>query len=321
MRAGRVLLLAALLAGFMAAPLADAARPPDPDALRLEAALAAMDADPGLADRAGLERLKARQSVAALQVARSRDREHALFLANAWVAAAQDAAQAELLAQQSAQLDRDRDQILLEASRRDAEQARREADQLRLQTLAREEEAQLLAEATEHERVAAEQSMADATAQASQTLKVADARARETELARREAELAAELAADSLQAGPVLPPSRKVGARTLYTLAGGAFASGSATLGAAAQASLRLLAGNLGRGKPIRIEAYTDSQGADAANLALSQRRADAVRQALAAAGVAANRMTAVGKGEAAPVADNASAVGRARNRRVEIQL
>ena len=48
----------------------------------------------------------------------------------------------ELLGQQSAQLDRERDLILLEASRRDAERARREADESRRQTLAREEEAQ-----------------------------------------------------------------------------------------------------------------------------------------------------------------------------------
>ena len=46
---------------------------------------------------------------------------------------------------------------------------------------------------------------------------------------------------------------------------------------------------------------------------------ADAVRRVLEEAGVAASRMRAAGKGESAPVADNASADGRARNRRVEI--
>jgi outer membrane protein OmpA-like peptidoglycan-associated protein len=151
-------------------------------------------------------------------------------------------------------------------------------------------------------------------------MKLADARAKEAELARKEAELAAAVADVGLdEAARGLPPSRRVGNRTLYTLPGTAFASGSTRLGSGAQGSLKLLAAVL-RGKSgIRIEAHTDSQGADAANLALSQRRAEAVRAALAAAGVPAAKMQAVGKGEAAPVADNASAPGRARNRRVEI--
>lgn len=314
--------LALLWLALVFASPASAANKPDPDLDRLTAALAALDQDPTLADLAGLERLKARQAVTALQGARSRDRDHALTLANWWVEAAQDAAQAELLAQQSIQLDRERDQIMLEASRRDAEMARREADRLRLQSLAHEEEAQRMAEAAESERLASEQAAADAqaaNAQAAQARKLAEARAQETRLARKEAELAAAVAADSADSNAASLPSRQSGGKTIYSLAGSAFGSGSSQLTAGAQASLRRLAPELAGKGTIRIEGYTDSQGADAANLALSKRRADAVRQALIDAGIAASRLKAVGKGAADPVADNATAEGRKRNRRVEI--
>ena len=53
------------------------------------------------------------------------------------------------------------------------------------------------------------------------------------------------------------------------------------------------------------VEGHTDSQGADAANMALSQRRADAVLKYLVDHGVAAGRLTAKGYGETQPVADN----------------
>jgi len=314
----RSFLLACLLAPVLycgVAGQAQAASDPDPRIARLAAVLGSLDNDPALAEKAPFERFKARQALAGAEAARSRDREHALIMASAWVEAAQDAAQAELLNQQAAQLDRERDQIMLEASRRDAELARREADRLRLQSLAREEEAQRLAESMEQDRAAVEQS----EAQASQALKLADARAHEAELARKEAELAAAVAADSPAAGSSPPPSRRSGKLTIYTLAGTAFASGSAKLGDASLASLRSLAAKIGAKKSVRIEAHTDSQGADAANLALSQQRADSVRESLLASGLSAGRVKATGKGEADPVADNASAEGRARNRRVEI--
>lgn len=295
---------------------------PDPDAARLAAILATLDADPALGDRARLERFKAAQAVANLQVARSRDREHARVLAEAWVSAAQDAVEAEGLLEQSRQLDRERDQLMIEASRRDAELARREADRLRMQALAREEEAARLVQAQEQDRLAAEQSAADAdaaNAQASQAMKLADARARETELARKQAELAAAVAADAPMGEGAPPPSRRSGKRTIYTLPGSAFASGSASLGAAATASLQALARQLDARRSVRIDGHTDSQGADAANLLLSQKRADAVRQALVGAGLPSSRVSATGKGETDPVTDNGSAEGRARNRRVEI--
>ena len=315
-RRARAFVFAAALS--LLPPASFAATPTvDPEAENLASQLAALDADPALAGRARLERFQAAQAVSTLQLARSRDREQALFLAQTWVAAAQDAAQAEALAEQSAQLDRERDQLMLDPSRRYAELARREAERLRTEALAREEENARLAAAQEQERLQAEQAVAEADAQTSQAMKLAQARSREDELARKQAELAAALAEDEGSAAP--PPSRMVGKRRVYTLPGSAFASGSTTLSAAAKGSLQALAGEIAGKKSVRIEAHTDSQGADAANLALSQKRADAVRQALQSRGVAASRLSAVGKGESDPLTGNDTAEGRARNRRVEI--
>lgn len=69
----------------------------------------------------------------------------------------------------------------------------------------------------------------------------------------------------------------------------------------------------------LSIEGYTDSQGKDAYNLDLSQRRADAVRTYLISQGYPPDLISAHGAGKAAPIADNATAEGRANNRRVEI--
>ena len=71
----------------------------------------------------------------------------------------------------------------------------------------------------------------------------------------------------------------------------------------------------------IQIAGHTDNVGSDAANLQLSQQRANSVRGYLTGAGVAAQRMQAVGYGESRPVADNGSDYGRTQNRRVEITL
>lgn len=320
MRSSRLFFLSItlfLLSAFANAVYAD--NNSDPDADQLITMIQALDNDPALADLARLERLQAKQSVAVLQSARSRDREQALYLASRWVEAAQAAAQAELLTQQSDQLDRERDQILLEASRRDAEMARREADRLRLQKLAQEEEAQRLAEQTEEERLASEQSTANAQATAKQAHKLADARAHETQLARKEAKLAAAVAADYMTDDAPLPPMHQSGGSTVYTLATSAFVSGHSTLTTAAQASVQRLAGVIETKQSIRIEGYTDSQGEAAANLALSQERANAVRRTLVTGGIPASRVQVVGKDEADPLSDTLSTDGRARNRRVEI--
>jgi outer membrane protein OmpA-like peptidoglycan-associated protein len=69
----------------------------------------------------------------------------------------------------------------------------------------------------------------------------------------------------------------------------------------------------------LHIEGYTDSQGKDAYNVDLSQRRADAVRTYLVSEGYPPDLIVAHGAGKTMPVADNATAEGRANNRRVEI--
>ncbi|MCB9681539.1 MAG: OmpA family protein [Alphaproteobacteria bacterium] len=71
----------------------------------------------------------------------------------------------------------------------------------------------------------------------------------------------------------------------------------------------------------IRIEGHTDSQGAEAYNQDLSERRALAVRQYLVDAGISPTRLLARGYGELYPVAPNGSEEGRAQNRRVEFVI
>lgn len=71
----------------------------------------------------------------------------------------------------------------------------------------------------------------------------------------------------------------------------------------------------------ITVKGYSDSIGNPAYNVALSQRRAKAVANALIARGVKAENVTAVGYGAANPIASNQTAEGRRLNRRVELEL
>lgn len=96
-----------------------------------------------------------------------------------------------------------------------------------------------------------------------------------------------------------------------------------AVLKPAGKASLDDLVGKL---HDINLEViiavgHTDSIGTDAYNQKLSVRRADAVKSYLQTKGVEANRIYTEGKGKTQPVADNKTAEGRAKNRRVEIEV
>ncbi|MDP2805905.1 MAG: OmpA family protein [Gallionellaceae bacterium] len=105
------------------------------------------------------------------------------------------------------------------------------------------------------------------------------------------------------------------------TLEGASFASGSAVLNKSASAELAKAVefAAVNKEADLAITGYTDDRGDAAKNVKLSAARAEAVKAYLIKNGVAADRLSAKGEGAANPVADNKTAEGRAKNRRVEI--
>ena len=92
-------------------------------------------------------------------------------------------------------------------------------------------------------------------------------------------------------------------------------ASGLAILDEMAAAMQKL------RGRKVEVIGHTDNTGLRASNVALSQARADAVRAYLATRGIGADMVLTSGQGPDRPVASNATADGRARNRRIEFRI
>lgn len=102
------------------------------------------------------------------------------------------------------------------------------------------------------------------------------------------------------------------------------FVTGSATLTTGAKTELNKLVKILNQDYPdvkITIEGHTDNTGSAEKNQILSEKRAGSVKTYLASKKVAAERLNAVGLGSSQPVADNATAAGRAKNRRVAFKV
>lgn len=101
------------------------------------------------------------------------------------------------------------------------------------------------------------------------------------------------------------------------------FGLDAADLSEGAEAALDALAENLKQENAdiyLEIQGHTDSTGAESYNLALGERRAEAVRLYLNSAhGIPLHRMSVISYGEERPIADNSTAEGRSRNRRVTV--
>jgi OOP family OmpA-OmpF porin len=121
---------------------------------------------------------------------------------------------------------------------------------------------------------------------------------------------------------PAAPPAPPAAVKVTYA-ADAFFDTNKSVVKADGKAKLDDLASKV---KGINLEViiavgHTDSDGADAANQKLSVSRAEAVKAYLVSKGIEKNRVYTEGKGEKQPVADNKTNEGKAKNRRVEIEV
>ncbi len=173
------------------------------------------------------------------------------------------------------------------------------------------------------ERERAEAEAAEARARAEEEAAQASALAAEQAARAAAIEAAAAARADLRARLNAALPTRETETGLVSEIGGVLFATASAELGAPAREALARFSGIVASYPDLdfMIEGHTDSTGSAATNTELSLRRAITVRDYLIGQGVPAPRIDVAGYGPDRPVADNATADGRARNRRVEIVL
>lgn len=223
--------------------------------------------------------------------------DHWAYIARQRVAIARETGMQKAAEAAVADAQAGRDRVRLAARTDEANAAQRSAEAAQRGA----ESARRDAQASQQQSQAAQQQAAAAQREA------ADAQARGAEL---EAQLR-ELNATKTPRGLVV------------TIGDVLFETGNAQLRAGGMQDVEKLAGFLKRNpqRHVLIEGFTDSVGSESYNVALSERRADAVRRAIVDLGVGRERLRTEGYGEAHPVAGNDSSSGRQMNRRVEIVL
>ncbi len=264
--------------------------------------------------------------IAALQARARTDAERRAAEAEARAAADRRAAEDRLAAQNAAAREREQSRLDLEA-RLAAERAAAESDAA-ARTQAERDKAAAELEATRAEleasRRAAEDAQKSAEAERQRLEEERKVQAdRSAELARLQAEQAKtqeELRKTLSQLASVREEARGL----IVTLPGNIyFDVNKSDVKPAMRARLTEIARALATvpGQRVLVEGHTDSDGSNEYNLQLSRLRAQAVRSALVEGGVSPDRIEAQGYGETRPVATNATAAGKAQNRRVELVL
>lgn len=295
---------------------------------RIESQLSQFLLDSERADLVPNEIARVQDAIRQLRETSTRDaavRQHLSYIAERRLDIAVAASEVGASERRLVELEREHDQILLAASRRDAELSRLEGEKLRVQSLAQAEAAERAQRDAEAALAASMESAADAVsarAEADQSRRVAAAQSAEAGLARREAELAM-AAADSLRVQMQSLTAKQERRGLVMTLGESVFAPGQSDMRSEAMKNLDAVIEfvNQDTSRQIRIEGHTDARGSANMNQVLSQKRAEALQQALIDRGVDAGRITALGRGADVPVTTNDSEAGRGRNRRVEVIL
>jgi outer membrane protein OmpA-like peptidoglycan-associated protein len=267
-------------------------------AAEARARLTALQTDANLASHAPLAIKDAEAAVVAAETRQSDEEQtvHLIYLADRKVDTARALAEAGFSEDQRANLGEQREKLRLEARTREADVARAEVATARADAVEQKRQTEMLRSGAEVARV---QAAADAAA----------------------ASIAAEGEASELQRQIDELQARPTDRGLVLTLGDVLFTTGKADLNPSGTASLERLASFLNRypDRSVAIEGHTDSNGEDDYNLALSQRRADSVKDYLTGHGIGSMRLAASGMGESRPLADNDSATGRRLNRRVEV--
>lgn len=229
-------------------------------------------------------------------------------------------------AQEAVRAEEARNEAQREADQRAAaEQARAQSEQAQLQ-------AQLEAHQAAQDRAQAEQQLQQAQAARQQAEQQQQALAQQAEQARLQAQqadqarLQTEQQAEQqrqrlLQQLNQVLQTRDTAKGLIVNVSDVLFDTGKSTLKPGAKVRLAKVAGIILAYPDLRLQVngYTDSTGTHEINEALSQRRADAVRDFLTSQGVAQGNVSAEGFAESEPIASNSNAAGRQLNRRVEL--
>jgi outer membrane protein OmpA-like peptidoglycan-associated protein len=189
------------------------------------------------------------------------------------------------------------------------------------------EQARLLASAESAEKERANREAAMKAEEAERARMEAEARAREADKAMMEAAAKAREAekakaeVDELLSQLSELKAKQTERGIVLTMGDVLFAFDRATLSPEAFRNVDKLAAFLKKhpNRSVLIEGHTDNVGSDEYNLTLSEKRAEAVKNALVAKGVGQERVTTKGYGKKYPVASNNTSDGRQLNRRVEV--
>jgi outer membrane protein OmpA-like peptidoglycan-associated protein len=239
-------------------------------------------------------------------------RKAAPELAREAVTAGEDARRAGMLASAAAATEAQR-----QAAADAADKASREA------ASASAEATVAAANASAQATVAAANASADATAVAAQTAAATTLAATQLATETEHQKSAVDARRDLLGRLNAALPTRESDRGLISEIGGVQFATGTADINASARENLAKFSGIVASypGLRFNIEGHTDSTGSNATNNELSMKRAMTVRDYLITRGVPASSIDVAGLGSAAPLGDNTTVDGRARNRRVDIVL